>query len=339
MPQEPMKREGIPDGITREDVELAVQGFSSGTVTHNFHESEKYDLLIGDERFPPKAILGIAARRVAGRVLEPRDFSGGLGSRCFHVLEGLGFKIVPKPGSDGDQTTADGEDWNDKELDAAVAAYLEMLRAESEGRPFNKAETNRQLRAGALSSRRRGSVEYRMANISAVLQGIGRTWVHGYKPAKNVGTAVTAKILSALERLDAAAPDDRQPEGDPQKFEKKVRRILRVPSATPPTGVVSPKRSTRTSEVIARDPEVAAWVRSQAKGICECCGQPAPFLDEGGFPFLEVHHVKPLAKDGPDTIENAVAVCPNCHRQCHHAKDRDEVGERLYVKVGRLKIG
>lgn len=35
------------------------------------------------------------------------------------------------------------------------------------------------------------------------------------------------------------------------------------------------------------------------------------------IPFLEVHHVKWLAKGGSDTVNNVVALCPNCHRKMH----------------------
>ncbi|MGH8437576.1 MAG: HNH endonuclease [Pseudomonas sp.] len=31
----------------------------------------------------------------------------------------------------------------------------------------------------------------------------------------------------------------------------------------------------------------------------------------------EVHHKVRLADGGLDTVENAIAVCPNCHRQAH----------------------
>ena len=42
-----------------------------------------------------------------------------------------------------------------------------------------------------------------------------------------------------------------------------------------------------------------------------------PFLKINGARYLEVHHLKRLADGGSDTIENAVAVCPNCHRELH----------------------
>ncbi|MDP2452268.1 MAG: HNH endonuclease signature motif containing protein [Polaromonas sp.] len=62
-----------------------------------------------------------------------------------------------------------------------------------------------------------------------------------------------------------------------------------------------------------------AEVLEQAGGACGICGKNAPFARASdGTPYLEVHHTKPLAKDGDDTVENAVAACPNCHRQQHY---------------------
>ena len=66
-----------------------------------------------------------------------------------------------------DSTTAG--DWTDSELHAAVAAYLQMLRFELNATPYIKAEINRNLREGPLSSRTAASIEFRMQNISATL--------------------------------------------------------------------------------------------------------------------------------------------------------------------------
>ncbi|BDZ92717.1 hypothetical protein VEE69_15940 [Escherichia coli] len=44
----------------------------------------------------------------------------------------------------------------------------------------------------------------------------------------------------------------------------------------------------------------------------------APSLKEDGTPFLEVHHIEWLSKGGEDSVENAIALCPNCHRQAHY---------------------
>lgn len=68
-----------------------------------------------------------------------------------------------------------------------------------------------------------------------------------------------------------------------------------------------------------RNPDVVAEVLFRAKGICESCKQKAPFKRvSNGSDYLEVHHIVPLSVGGEDTVENAIALCPNCHRQEHH---------------------
>lgn len=92
--------------------------------------------------------------------------------------------------------------------------------------------------------------------------------------------------------------------------ERKIRLESRS-SFYPDTYEVSTKAFKRNIDVIAE-------VLIRANGICEKCGKEAPFRRASdGTPYLEVHHVKRLADGGEDTIENAIAVCPNCHRQLH----------------------
>ncbi|MBN3382926.1 HNH endonuclease [Clostridium botulinum] len=67
-----------------------------------------------------------------------------------------------------------------------------------------------------------------------------------------------------------------------------------------------------------RNPDVVVEVLKRANGFCEYCKEPAPFIRKSdNTPYLEVHHVVPLSEDGEDTIENTVALCPNCHRKAH----------------------
>ena len=47
------------------------------------------------------------------------------------------------------------------------------------------------------------------------------------------------------------------------------------------------------------------------------CSCPAPFKDKNGRPYLESHHIIWLAKGGADSIDNTIALCPNCHRKMH----------------------
>ena len=48
--------EGIPDGITRQDLLEACQTFDEG-VEHAFGPSAHYDVISAGKRYPPKAIV------------------------------------------------------------------------------------------------------------------------------------------------------------------------------------------------------------------------------------------------------------------------------------------
>ncbi len=67
-----------------------------------------------------------------------------------------------------------------------------------------------------------------------------------------------------------------------------------------------------------RDPYVVCDALDRANGICEKCKEKAPFIrKKDNTPYLEVHHMVPLSEGGPDTLDNVIAICPNCHRKMH----------------------
>jgi 5-methylcytosine-specific restriction endonuclease McrA len=67
-----------------------------------------------------------------------------------------------------------------------------------------------------------------------------------------------------------------------------------------------------------RNPDVIAETLFNAKGLCGDCNRAAPFhRASDGTPFLEVHHKIQLSKGGEDSVENTIALCPNCHRKAH----------------------
>jgi 5-methylcytosine-specific restriction protein A len=85
------------------------------------------------------------------------------------------------------------------------------------------------------------------------------------------------------------------------------------------TAPKKPEQIQVVSQVFRRNPDVIVEVLKRANGKCEHCGADAPFLRaKDGSPYLEIHHWKPLADDGEDTVENAGALCPNCHRELHY---------------------
>ncbi|HEY8310327.1 MAG TPA: hypothetical protein VIG47_07215 [Gemmatimonadaceae bacterium] len=60
------------------------------------------------------------------------------------------------------------EDWSAEEVAATVADYLVMLNHELRHEPYNKKDHNRQLQT-ILNDRSAGAVEFKHANISAIL--------------------------------------------------------------------------------------------------------------------------------------------------------------------------
>lgn len=67
-----------------------------------------------------------------------------------------------------------------------------------------------------------------------------------------------------------------------------------------------------------RNPDVIAEVLLRSEGKCEVCKNKAPFIRKSdSTPYLEVHHIISLSDGGYDTVENCIAVCPNCHRKFH----------------------
>jgi 5-methylcytosine-specific restriction enzyme A len=95
-------------------------------------------------------------------------------------------------------------------------------------------------------------------------------------------------------------------------------------------------RTAQTSSYV-RDAAVAEYARRFAKGICDLCEMPAPFQNKQNEAYLECHHIVWLAKGGDDTIENTVALCPNCHRKMHVVdlkSDKERLAKRTATRAG-----
>lgn len=107
-----------------------------------------------------------------------------------------------------------------------------------------------------------------------------------------------------------------------EEFESELRKSSADSSSKRKARLVNSQKkpiSLHTNLIIfKRNPDVVAEVLFRANGICEKCNNPAPFFRKSdNTPYLEVHHYIPLSEGGDDTIENAIAVCPNCHRRLH----------------------
>ena len=219
-------------------------------------------------------------------------------------------------------------EWSKEELSASVVAYIEMRNLESRGEKFIKKKVYEKL--SKQFGRSPKAFEYRMQNISYVYSVLGRQWISGLKPAKNVGANVLPIIEELISQHEGSVPV-------PQiEFEEKVSKLRHEARLPTPQGNATPSKQIKESTSFSRDPKVVAWILKNSNGICESCNEPAPFTKPDGDFYLEVHHLRRLADGGRDTVTNAVAVCPNCHRALHFSNDRETKKNNLYNSHPRL---
>lgn len=86
--------------------------------------------------------------------------------------------------------------WTEDELAAAVEAYRQMEARLANGSGLEKARVYREL--AARHGRTSKAWEYRMQNISHVLDQAGKPWLPGLLPASNVGAKVEPKLAKLL---------------------------------------------------------------------------------------------------------------------------------------------
>ena len=89
-------------------------------------------------------------------------------------------------------------DWSDAENDAVVTAYFAMLSDELSGRPYIKADQNRALQQQIRRSR--GSIEFKLCNVSAACLGLGLPIIKGYLPRFNVQMSLAEAAARWLAR-------------------------------------------------------------------------------------------------------------------------------------------
>ncbi len=138
-------------------------------------------------------------------------------------------------------------------------------------------------------------------------------------PRREIGCEVRPIDIHEVTGVARVRPtsDDLQ-----RDFERRVREASRSTSEARRARLEAaprvPRRVTASATVFIRNADVGAEVLMRANGHCEGCGNPAPFLRKAdGTPYLEVHHRIQLSQGGEDTVENATALCPNCHRELH----------------------
>lgn len=113
------------------------------------------------------------------------------------------------------------QDWSDAELAASVDAYREMARKDLAGERYTKKQVYLDL--AKRFGRSDKSFEFRMQNISAVLDELGLPWIAGLKPKSNVGSGVKPRLVSLLS--DGRAQTATRRRGEPASYKEKLAPI------------------------------------------------------------------------------------------------------------------
>jgi len=166
-------------------------------------------------------------------------------------------------------------------------------------------------------------------------------WIQQPSQGRRPGYAYNSKVPDAISEefwefvLDAALGksewrnitpelwDDESQKYNEEYFYKEISRSLQDSQSSRQARLAIapkiPERIFTKSTLFRRNPDVVAEVLLRAEGKCEGCSQLAPFKRASdGSPYLEVHHRVMLAAGGEDTVANAIALCPNCHRAAHY---------------------
>ena len=151
-----------------------------------------------------------------------------------------------------------GEDWSDLENDLIVADYFSMLADEIAGRPYVKAEHNRNLQP-LLNDRTRGSVEKKHQNISAVMVSLVQPWIDGYKPLPSFQGSLVEAVMRWLDANPAwLQPKTASDMHAPQDAVREVPSLWIGPAPTfsnqpPPVNAEFMAKVARKFDVAERD--------------------------------------------------------------------------------------
>jgi hypothetical protein len=143
-------------------------------------------------------------------------------------------------------------DWSRVEVQATVSNYLAMLASELAGVAYNKSAHRRHL-IESLDNRTEQSIEFKHANISAVLIDLGFPYVPGYKPRSNYQRLLYEVVFDRLANdqklLTLAAADAERPIVVPEVDD--ILSVLTEPPkpSAPPSAAKQPQVHRRALSV------------------------------------------------------------------------------------------
>lgn len=337
--------QNLPSGISKEHILAAIENLKAG-MSHAFSESTKYDLVHDGERFPPKAVIGLAAQRITGTPFLPEDFTGGLESKCFRILEDNGFTIELKNGDrasipltdhpeSNSNERAGNPNWMRDEHILALDLYLATRTsppAKDGPEVIDLSRSLNRLGERLFPSNSRLNTFRNPAGVYMKLMNFRRLDPI-YTETGRVGLQRGA--FGEKEVWEEFA-------GDPLHCKLVASAILASLDASEDSFILfdtdedigveeAPEGRLLTRRHLARERNrklVASKIKNTLKAKsrleCEVCQfNFALFYGMRGEGFIECHHTKPvcsLAEEGKTHIKDLALLCSNCHRIIHRRR-------------------
>ena len=345
----------LPRALSRDAVLEAIRRFDTGEA-HRFADSTGYDLVFNGRRYPPKAIAGLATKVVGGAELGPEDFSGGVGSKCFRLLQQAGFEIADKFVDSGWLFQGNPDRYD---IDDYLSRYSRIYwSAPRHQKQIQVGDRCLLWRAGPNA----GAVA--VGHIAEAPTPPGEVQFPEclgddlWRESPDDLTAIKVGIVIDEVRLDAETGFvPRQAFLDSPALAKST--IIRAPNGTVfrlsgdqmreftilwgaahdfthEAGFEAVEGTRRLRKHYSRErcrtlitkKRNDFAVRNGGRVYCEVCGfdfrqHYPPALGDG---FIEVHHLAPLyGRDEPlrTTLADLLLVCSNCHRMIHRTRDAD----------------
>ncbi|MGM0924044.1 MAG: HNH endonuclease [Bacillota bacterium] len=96
------------------------------------------------------------------------------------------------------------------------------------------------------------------------------------------------------------------------------------------------KKEKLVSRHIDRGKSVTDALKQILGARCQICHWIG-FIKKNGERYIEAHHLTQLSLNKKDSLcsDNIILVCPNCHRQLHHAKNMkiNDLGEKIHIII------
>ena len=220
------------------------------------------------------------------------------------------------------------DDWLDEEIDATVREYFLMMEKVDRGEKFVKTHVYKALEQ-EFPARSWKAFERKFCNISAVLDEMGKGWLPGLKPLRNIQNRLRERVhffLSVNQPSPTVDSSDESPtKTAPQETE-----------TTPDTSATTPSTPSRPSKKQGRplDPRVKKAVELRAMDVATESYRRSGYSVEdvsGNHPFdlrcTDGHHEIHVEVKGTQGAGETVVITGN---ELKHARD-DSVQTDLAV--------